>query len=62
MKGIVFNILEKVVSRAHGEETWDKLLDDAGLDGAFTAVGNYPDEQLFGLVGAASAALNTPPR
>lgn len=61
MKGIIFNLLEAVVTKAYGEKTWDDLLDAAGLDGAFTALGNYPDEDLFKLVGAASAALNLPP-
>lgn len=60
MKGIVFNILEQVVTREHGEETWDSLLDAAGLDGAYSAVGSYPDEQLVAIVGAASEALATP--
>jgi hypothetical protein len=61
MKGIIFNLLEAVVTQAHGEKTWDDLLDAAGLDGVFTSLGNYPDEDLFKLVGAASAALNLPP-
>lgn len=61
MKGIVFNILEQVVTREHGDETWDALLEAAKLDGSFTSVGSYLDEQLYALVGAASAALNLPP-
>jgi hypothetical protein len=61
MKGIVFNLLEDTVSREYGEEVWDDLLEAAGLDGAYTSLGGYPDEDLFALVGAASAALATPP-
>lgn len=60
MKGIIFNLLEEVVTSELGPETWDNLLDAAGLDGAFTSLGSYPDEHLFKLVGAASAALNKP--
>ena len=60
MKGIVFNLLEAIVVREHGEETWDSLLDAAGLEGAYTSVGSYPDEDLFALVGAASSALGIP--
>ena len=60
MKGIVFNLLEQVVSRDLGDETWDVLLDDTGLDGAYTSLGSYPDEDLFALVGAASARLGKP--
>jgi hypothetical protein len=60
MKGIIFNLLQETVSREYGEETWESLLDAAGLDGAYTSLGNYPDEQLVALVGAASAALGKP--
>lgn len=62
MKGIVFNLLEQIVSREHGEEVWDDLLDAAGLDGAYTSLGGYPDEDLMALVAAASSALELPPQ
>ncbi len=61
MKGIVFNVVQEVVSSAYGEEVWDSLLDAAGLDGAYTSLGSYPDEDFHLLVAAASAALDTPP-
>jgi hypothetical protein len=61
MKGIIFNLVEEVVTDAYGPETWDSLLDAAGLDGAYTSLGSYPDEHLFQLVGAASSALGAPP-
>src|SRR5439155_7944494 len=61
MKGIIFNLLEEVVTQQFGQDTWDKLLDTAGVDGAFTSLGNYPDEHLFKLVAAASADLDRPP-
>jgi hypothetical protein len=60
MKGIVFNLLEQVVTQEHGEDTWENLLDAAGLDGSYTSLGSYPDEHLIGLVGAASKALDLP--
>ena len=60
MKGIVFNLLEQVVSRDYGEDTWDDLLSAAGLDGAYTSLGSYPDEHLGRLVGAASETLDLP--
>lgn len=56
MKGVVFNLLEEVVIRRHGEDTWDALLDAAGVSGAYTSLGNYPDEDLQKLVLAASKA------
>lgn len=61
MKGIIFNLLEAVVTKKYGANTWDDLLDAAQVDGAFTSLGNYPDADLFKLVGAASAALKLPP-
>ncbi len=60
MKGIIFNLLEEVVRRDYGEETWERLLEAAQLDGSYSALGNYPDEHILKLVTAASAALNTP--
>lgn len=60
MKGIVFNLLEEIVVREHGEDTWDALLDAAGVDGVYTSLGNYPDADLTALVGAAAQALALP--
>jgi hypothetical protein len=60
VKGIVFTFLQDVVTDEYGEQTWDDLLDAAGVDGAYTAVATYPDEQMSALVGAASAALGLP--
>jgi hypothetical protein len=62
VKGIVFNLLEDAVTRAHGENVWDDLLETAGLDGAYTSLGTYPDLHLTGLVEAASAATGMPPQ
>ena len=61
MKGVVFNLLEELVTRDHGESTWDDLLEAAGLEGAYTSLGSYPDADLLALVGAASQALDVPP-
>lgn len=58
MKGIIFNLLEEVVTDAHGEAAWDAILEAAGLDGAYTSLGNYPDADVEALVGAAAAILN----
>ena len=60
MKGIIFNLLEGVVTEAHGEPVWDQLLEAAGVDGAYTSLGNYPDEDLYELVAAAAGALQLP--
>lgn len=61
MKGIVFNLLEEAVSSEFGEATWDRLLDDAGLEGAYTSLGSYDDAEVFRLVEVASVALGIPP-
>lgn len=61
MKGIVFNLLEDVVTQHYGAATWDDLLAAAQVDGAFTSLGSYDDERLLRLVSAASTALNLPP-
>ncbi|CAN7360596.1 heme NO-binding domain-containing protein [Massilia sp. LjRoot122] len=62
MKGIVFNLLEEAVSSDFGEATWDRLLDDAGLDGAYTSLGSYDDAEVVRLVEVASRALQIPPQ
>ena len=61
MKGIVFNLLETLVTRDHGADAWDDLLDAAGVDGSYTSLGSYPDAELVALVGAASEALDLAP-
>lgn len=61
MKGIVFNLLEAVVRREHGDDVWEDLLEVASVDGAYTSLGNYPDEEMTRLVGAASSMLKIPP-
>ena len=61
MKGIVFNVLEEVVTANYGESTWDDLLDAAGSNGVYTSLGSYPDDQMMSLVKAASDALGLSP-
>lgn len=61
MKGIVFNLLEHVVTEDRGEDAWDQILDSAGSDGAYTAVGSYPDEQFMALVSSACERLDLEP-
>lgn len=61
MKGIVFNVLEHCVTDQHGVDAWDELLEAAKLEGAYTSLGDYPDEDLWALVEAASKKLGVPP-
>jgi hypothetical protein len=57
MKGIIFNLLEQVVTNAYGEDTWDDLLAEAELEGVYTSLGSYPDENLRALVALAAHRL-----
>jgi predicted hydrocarbon binding protein len=59
MKGVVFNLLEAVVRRDYGDDAWEALLEAADADGAYSSLGNYPDDEMMKLVGAA-AALKMP--
>ncbi|HJU18830.1 MAG TPA: heme NO-binding domain-containing protein [Stellaceae bacterium] len=61
MKGIIFNLLEEVVTHHHGEAAWDDLLDRAGLGGAYTSLGSYPDGELKVLVDALAGVLGLSP-
>ncbi len=61
MKGIVFNLLEDSVTTAHGEDVWDDMLDATGLEGAYTALGNYEDGELLALVGEVCRHQGSPP-
>lgn len=55
MKGIIFNLLEDVVSRSLGEAVWDDLFDEVELDGAYTSLGSYPDSAFEALLAAVAA-------
>ncbi len=57
MKGIIFNLVEETVVADHGEDAWESLLESAGVEGAYTALGQYPDEELSLLITAGAAAL-----
>lgn len=61
MKGIVFQLLEQTIVEEHGEDTWEEMLEAASLDGAYTSLASYPDEQIGALVSIAAAALHRSP-
>jgi hypothetical protein len=52
MKGIIFNLLEEVVTTHMGELVWDGMLESGGAEGAYTSLGSYPDEEFARLLGA----------
>jgi len=61
VKGVVFNVVEEVVTELYDADTWDDLLAAAGVDGAYTALGNYGDDELMAIVDAAVAATGLTP-
>ncbi len=61
MKGVVFNILEDVVTAESGEHGWDDLLDRAGVDAGYTAIGNYADAEFVRLLHARASGTATDP-
>lgn len=61
MKGIIFNLLQTVTEEVHGEQMWDELLQTTGTDGAYTALGNYPEAELEVLVAALARRTDRDP-
>jgi hypothetical protein len=61
VKGIVFNLLQELVVRDHGEDAWDDLLQDAEVTGAYTSLGSYDDAELQALARAAAKRIGTTP-
>jgi hypothetical protein len=60
MKGMVYTGFAQMVAEKWDEDLVDDILDDAGLDGAYTAVGTYPHEQMIALVTALSKRTDVP--
>ncbi|HYH62864.1 MAG TPA: heme NO-binding domain-containing protein [Solirubrobacterales bacterium] len=61
MKGVVFNLLEQVVSEEAGEAAWDKAIADSGVDGSYTSLGTYPHTELEALMSSLSGQLGVEP-
>lgn len=57
VKGIIFNLVEEIVVEDDGRDTWDAIIEAAGVDGAYTSVGSYDDEELFAILDAAGDEL-----
>lgn len=53
MKGIIFNAVHDAVAALYDEDTWDDLLDAAGLEGGYTSIGTYDDNELLAIVNVA---------
>lgn len=62
MKGMVFTEFFEMVEQVWSLDMVDKIIADSAVPsgGAYTAVGNYPHEEMVALVVALSAASNIP--
>lgn len=61
MYGMVNQALEDMVTGLHGEDTWNQIKRQAGVDVDYFLTNEaYPDEMTYRLVGAASAVLQAP--
>jgi len=60
MKGILFNLAEEVVEAGYGPDTWERIIEASGVSGAYTTLGNYPDEQFSKIVAGAAKVLGAP--
>jgi predicted hydrocarbon binding protein len=61
MKGVLFEVLREVVSEVWSEDEWDDILDEAGLRGAYTSLGTYPDTEVLAIVATASSRSGMEP-
>ncbi len=61
MKGVIFNLAEQVVTDGFGADAWDDILEASGLEGAYTSLGSYPDDDLITLVAASAVRLGVDP-
>jgi hypothetical protein len=58
MKGILFNVVEDVVTEAMSADAWDDVVEAAGVDGSYTSLASYPDSDLNAIVAAIADAAN----
>ncbi|MDQ3728846.1 MAG: heme NO-binding domain-containing protein [Actinomycetota bacterium] len=61
MKGVVFNLLEQVVSEEAGEAAWEQAIAESGVDGVYTSLGTYPHEELQALIMSIAGQLEIEP-
>lgn len=61
MQGVIFNLAEQVVTDTHGADLWDDVLEAAGVEGAYTSLGSYPDAEFVALVTVLAVRLGVEP-
>ena len=64
MKGMLFTELIDFIERNSDIATTEQIIDGAGIErlGAYTAVGNYPHQEMLEIVGSASSILKSRPQ
>ncbi len=61
MYGLVNRAIEQMVRSEHGDETWQRIKERAGVTvEVFISMDSYPDATSYALVGAASEILGQP--
>lgn len=62
MKGVVFIAFNQMVEDQVGIDTWERLLKEVmpKSEGIYTSVEDYPDSELFTMVGALSKIVDVP--
>ena len=61
MYGLVNKAIEGLVCEEFGEETWERIVEEAGVEeDTFVSLDAYDDAITYSLVGAASKVLDTP--
>jgi hypothetical protein len=61
VKGVVFNLLEEVVSEEAGEAAWERAIAESAVDGAYTSLGNYSHGELAALAESLAGELGVEP-
>ncbi|SPJ33734.1 heme NO-binding domain-containing protein [Kushneria phyllosphaerae] len=62
MKGIIFNMFNDIIVTRFDEQTWEEMLENARVSGAWSSLGNYDDHDMLALVNAASHQLAITPQ
>lgn len=61
MHGAIFRALKAHVTEEHGDDAWEEMMDEAGIDAKlYLPVTHYPDYELTALVTAASEVTGRP--
>jgi hypothetical protein len=58
MNGILFRVVEDVVTEAFSADAWDDVIDRSGVSGAFTSLGDYPEGDLVEICRAAATVAS----